>query len=99
MNFTLIKTLLASAIIATSVMTTSLVSAKVEGDTIILGSSISLTGKYSTNGLHTQRGYDFAIKRINDKGGVNVGGQSYKLAVKYYDDESTPARATQLVER
>ena len=30
--------------------------AKVEGDTIILGSSISLTGKYATNGLHTQRG-------------------------------------------
>ena len=29
--------------------------AKVEGDTIILGSSISLTGKYATNGLHTQR--------------------------------------------
>jgi branched-chain amino acid transport system substrate-binding protein len=28
--------------------------AKVEGDTIILGSAISLSGKYSTNGLHTQ---------------------------------------------
>ena len=34
--------------------------AKVEGDTIILGSAISLTGKYATNGLHTQRGYDYA---------------------------------------
>ena len=27
--------------------------AKVEGDTIILGSALSLTGKYSTNGFHT----------------------------------------------
>ncbi len=27
-------------------------SAKVEGDTIILGSAISFTGKYSTNGIH-----------------------------------------------
>ncbi len=36
--------------------------AKVEGDTIILGSSISLTGKYATNGLHTQRGYDYAAR-------------------------------------
>ena len=26
--------------------------AKVEGDKIILGSAISLTGKYATNGLH-----------------------------------------------
>ncbi|MDC1383187.1 amino acid ABC transporter substrate-binding protein [Candidatus Puniceispirillum sp.] len=73
--------------------------AKVEGDTIILGSAISLSGKYSTNGLHTQRGYDFAVDRINEKGGVKVGGKSYKLKVKYYDDESTPARATQLAER
>ncbi|MEL0294328.1 MAG: amino acid ABC transporter substrate-binding protein, partial [Alphaproteobacteria bacterium] len=32
-------------------------------------------------------------------GGVKVGGKSYKLAVKYYDDESTPARGAQLAER
>jgi branched-chain amino acid transport system substrate-binding protein len=30
---------------------------------------------------------------------VKVGGKSYKLAVKYYDDESTPARGAQLAER
>ena len=73
--------------------------AKVEGDTIIIGSSLSLTGKYSTNGFHTQKGYDFAVKRINDTGGVKVGGKSYKLKVIYYDDESTPSRASQLTER
>jgi branched-chain amino acid transport system substrate-binding protein len=73
--------------------------AKVEGDTITLGSSISLTGKYATNGLHTQRGYDYAVDVINNSGGVKVGGKTYKLAVKYYDDESTPARGAQLVER
>ena len=73
--------------------------AKIEGDTIILGSSISLTGKYATNGLHTQRGYDYAVDVINAAGGVKVGGKSYKLAVKYYDDESTPARGAQLAER
>ncbi len=73
--------------------------AKVEGDTIVLGSSISLTGKYATNGLHTQRGYDYAAKVINEAGGVKVGGKSYKLAIKYYDDESTPARGAQLAER
>ena len=73
--------------------------AKIEGDTIILGSSISLTGKYATNGLHTQRGYDYAVDVINKAGGVMVGGKSYKLDVKYYDDESTPARGAQLAER
>jgi len=73
--------------------------AKVEGDTITLGSAISLSGKYSTNGLHTQKGYDFAVERINEAGGVKVGGKSYKLAIKYYDDESAANRATQLAER
>ncbi len=73
--------------------------AKVEGDTITLGSAISFTGKYSTNGVHAQKGYDIAIERINEMGGVKVNGTSYKLAVQYYDDESTPARGAQLAER
>src|SRR3546814_4980593 len=32
-------------------------------------------------------------------GGVTVDGKKYKLAVQYYDDESTPARTAQLLER
>ena len=77
----------------------SIANAKVEGDTIILGSAISLTGKYSTAGGHAKNGYEFAVQKINDAGGVTVGGKSYKLKVKYYDDESTPARGAQLAER
>ena len=73
--------------------------AKVEGDTIILGSAISLTGKYSTNGIHAQNGYELAVKQINEMGGVKVDGKSYKLKIVYYDDESTPARGAQLAER
>lgn len=73
--------------------------AKVEGDSIILGSAISFTGKYSTNGIHAKRGYDIAAKRINDMGGVKVGGKSYQLKIQYYDDESTPLRTAQLLER
>ncbi len=67
--------------------------AKVEGDTITLVSAISFTGKYSSNGIHAKYGYDIAVKQINDMGGVKVGGKTYKLAIAYYDDESTPARA------
>ena len=73
--------------------------AKVEGDTITLGAALSLSGKYSTAGNHTQRGYELAKKIINDAGGVKVGGKSYKIDIKYYDDESTPARGAQLTER
>ena len=73
--------------------------AKVEGDSVVLGAAVSLTGKYSVNGKNTKDGYDIAIARINQMGGVKVGGKTYKLAVKYYDDESTPARGAQLTER
>jgi branched-chain amino acid transport system substrate-binding protein len=74
-------------------------SARVDGDTIILGSAISLTGKYSANGVNAQNGYNFAVDTINKRGGVRVGGKAYKLKVVYYDDESTPARGAQLAER
>ena len=56
----------------------------------MLGSAISLTGKYSSNGVHTQNGYNLAVDRINKMGGVKVGGKSYKFEIIYYDDESNP---------
>jgi len=68
-------------------------------DVITLGSAISITGKYSQEGKNASDGYNFAVKRINEMGGVKVGGKTYKLEVKYYDDESTPARTAQLLER
>jgi branched-chain amino acid transport system substrate-binding protein len=68
-------------------------------EVITLGSAISRTGKYSTNGEHTQKGYDLAVDIINGRGGVDIGGKKYKLEIKYYDDESTPARGAELAER
>ncbi len=73
--------------------------AMAQDKTITLGAAVSVTGKYSTNGGHTRNGYDLAAKVINDMGGVKVGGVSYKIAIKYYDDESTPARGAELAER
>jgi branched-chain amino acid transport system substrate-binding protein len=67
--------------------------------TIELGAAVSATGIYAANGANTKNGYEFAVKKINDAGGVKIGGKCYHFAIKYYDDESTPARAAQLVER
>ncbi len=53
--------------------------AKVEGDTIILGSAISFTGKYSTNGVHASNGYNLSAKLINEAGGVTVGARATRL--------------------
>ena len=97
---TLFKSTIAIAgMTAISLLSANTAHAKVDGDTITLGSAISFTGKYSTNGIHAKNGYDLAIKKINEAGGVKVAGKSYKLKVKYYDDESTPARTAQLLER
>ena len=90
---------LAFGLAAVALVAAAPANAKVEGDTITLGAAVSLSGKYTTAGNHTQRGYDLAVKRINEMGGVKVGGKSYKIAIKYYDDESTPARGAQLAER
>ena len=46
-----------------------------------------------------KNGYNMAVKRINDMGGVTVGGKSYKFDIIYYDDESDSSRAAQLAER
>ena len=92
-------TTLGMAVSALALVAAGPAGAKVEGDTITLGSAISFTGKYSTNGIHAKNGYDIAVKQINDMGGVKVGGKTYKLAITYYDDESTPARTAQLLER
>ena len=73
--------------------------AKVEGEYIVLGAAVSLTGKYSSNGVHTQNGYNLAVERINKMGGVEVGGKKYKFEIIYYDDESNSGRAAQLAER
>ncbi len=66
---------------------------------ITLGSAISLTGKYATNGIHTQNGYQYAIRKISEAGGVTVGDTCYDFEVVYYDDESKGDRGATLAER
>ena len=79
--------------------TIGLVAATASEDVIVLGAAVSLTGKYAQNGVNTKNGYDLAARMINDRGGVAIGGKSYKIVLRYYDDESTPARGTELAER
>ncbi len=85
--------------IALLLSTATISFAKVVGDKIVLGAAVSLTGKYSSNGVHTQNGYNMAVDRINSMGGIKVGGKTYKFEIIYYDDESNPKRAAQLAER
>lgn len=64
-----------------------------------IGSAISLTGKYATNGIHAKNGYEFAIKKIDENGGVKIRDKCYNFKVTYYDDESKGDRGATLAER
>ncbi len=75
------------------------VRAEAADDSVVLGAAVSLTGKYAVNGKNTKDGYDLAVERINEMGGVRIARKTYKLSIVYYDDESTPARGAQLAER
>ncbi|HEX9702296.1 MAG TPA: amino acid ABC transporter substrate-binding protein, partial [Rhodospirillales bacterium] len=90
---------LAFGVAAVGLMFAAPAGAKVEGDEIVLGSAISFTGKYSANGINAKNGYNLGVKRINEMGGIKVGGKAYKMKIIYYDDESTPLRTAQLAER
>ncbi|MEL6298793.1 MAG: amino acid ABC transporter substrate-binding protein [Pseudomonadota bacterium] len=70
-----------------------------ECEELRLGSAISLTGKYATNGIHAKNGYEFAIKKIDENGGVKIGDKCYNFKVTYYDDESKGDRGATLAER
>ncbi len=76
-----------------------IVPARAADDTIVFGSAVSLTGSLNKEGKLTQEGYDFWVNYVNAHGGLKVGGKRYKVAIKYYDDESKPANAAQLAER
>jgi branched-chain amino acid transport system substrate-binding protein len=46
-----------------------------EDNIITLGTALSFSGKYSASGNNTFNGYELAIKRINEAGGVQVSGE------------------------
>ena len=74
--------MLLRAVLVAGVVLSVPADAKVEGNTIVLGAAVSITGKFSIDGQHTKNGYDLAVKRVNEQGGVKVGGKSYKIEVR-----------------
>jgi len=67
----------------------------IAGDTIKIGSSMSLTGKYARTGVYTKNGYELWAEQINARAGLL--GQKVKFVV--YDDQSDPKKAAKLYEK
>ncbi|MGE4450264.1 amino acid ABC transporter substrate-binding protein [Castellaniella sp.] len=55
---------------------------------IVLGASVQLTGPVANTGRYYKDAYQLAVDQINRKGGVEVGGKKYTLALKIYDNQS-----------
>ena len=55
---------------------------------IVLGASVQLTGPVANTGRYYRDAYQLAIDKINAAGGVKVGNESHKLALKLYDNQS-----------
>jgi len=71
----------------------------VSGNVIKIGMTISLTGKFDEEGKQALCGIKAAIDWYNDQGGIEVGGQTYKLQLIYYDDTSSKDQVTSLYSR
>lgn len=68
---------------------------------IVVGYSISMTGKFSTSALEVHRGYELWAQELNKQGGIAVKDLGRKLPVKllYYDDASDTSTAIRNYER
>ena len=67
-------------------------------NTLTFGAPISLTGSTSHEGTDTLHGYQMWIDAVNAHGGLKVGGTTYKVALKYYDDASSTTKSAQLTQ-
>jgi len=68
-------------------------------NTLLFGAPISLTGSTSTEGHLTLEGYQLWVKEVNAHGGIKVGGTTYHVQLKYYDDGSSPTKSAQLTQQ
>ena len=68
-------------------------------NTLLFGAPVSLTGATSTEGHLTLEGYQLWVKEVNAHGGIKVGGTTYQVQLKYYDDGSSPTKSAQLTQQ
>lgn len=68
-------------------------------DTIVFGAALAATGSTAREGELTKEGYEFWKDYVNAHGGMKVAGKTYKVDIRYQDDESNPQTAARLIEK
>ncbi|HEV8640618.1 MAG TPA: amino acid ABC transporter substrate-binding protein [Methylomirabilota bacterium] len=64
-----------------------------------VGVALSLSGIFSRDAALFKETYDLWAETVNRAGGIKVKGTGYPVRITYYDDESSPQKSAQLVER
>ncbi|HEY1506750.1 MAG TPA: amino acid ABC transporter substrate-binding protein [Stellaceae bacterium] len=73
---------------ALSVLTVPRADAADSPKTVTLGASLQLTGADANLARYFRDGYQVAVDRINQQGGIRIGDQTYRLALKILDNQS-----------
>lgn len=68
-------------------------------ETLKIGAAVSLSGNFSREGGLLRDGYELWKEKVNEAGGLKVGGKTYKVEMIYYDDESKAQTSAQLTEK
>lgn len=58
-----------------------------QADPVVVGATLPLTGPVADFGAAQRRGVEAALARVNDDGGVDVGGEQRKVELVVVDDE------------
>jgi branched-chain amino acid transport system substrate-binding protein len=80
--------LIAAAIAAVLATSAPVVAAAEAPKTITLGASLQLTGPDANLARYFRDGYQVTVDLINEKGGLTIGGESYRLALRVLDNQS-----------
>lgn len=74
--------------------------AEAQEKTITIGLTASQTGKLNVEAIRQINGLNLWVEEVNKAGGIKLpDGTVYKVAVKYYDDESNKDRVQELYTR
>jgi len=73
--------------------------AKVSAKTLNIGATCSTSGASASSGMEQLLGLQYAVKKINDAGGVTIGGQLYTVNLIQYDDASQAETGVTMAQR
>ncbi|KUL34273.1 amino acid ABC transporter substrate-binding protein [Actinoplanes awajinensis] len=68
-------------------------------DTIVIGSTLPLTGTESKTGGRFKQGYELAVELENADGGIDLGGKKVPVRLNLLDDTTDQAKAVNLAQR